>query len=216
MTKGNITLDRQALEVKYRNSRSNLLLIIGFTVINIILLVTKSNSYFLFSAYIPYVLVDLGMLLCGKYPAEYYGEAFSSAEFFGPGVFWGLLAAALVIVALYFISWIFSKNGKVGWLIFALVFFSLDTVGMLLLSEIKTDMLIDIAFHVWVIISLASGIKAASGLKKLPIEEVEIPEEATQVETETEAQAEPEFETEVETETEHGAQIEAEPEQVQE
>lgn len=176
MATPNTLSNRQALETRYKNSRANLLLVVAFTVINIILLVTKSNTYFLFSAYIPYVLVDVGMLFCGMYPAEYYDEEFTGMRFLNPSVFAVFLVIALIIVALYFISWIFSKNNKVGWLIFALVIFAVDTAGMLVFMGFGVDGIIDIVFHVWVIISLAMGINACSKLKHLPAQEAYIPE----------------------------------------
>ena len=45
------------LESKYNKSIANLLLVVIFTVINIVLLVLNANSYFLFSAFIPYFAV---------------------------------------------------------------------------------------------------------------------------------------------------------------
>ncbi|MBE6740207.1 MAG: hypothetical protein E7565_07810 [Ruminococcaceae bacterium] len=162
--------NKQVLETRYKNSRANLLLVVVFSLINIILLITNSNTYFLFSAYIPYGLVDIGMLLCGKYPAEYYGEEFSSMQFMGASAFAVFVAVAFVLVALYFLSWLFSKKHKIGWMIFALVFFVIDTVAMLLILEIKSESIIDIVFHVWVIVSLILGINACSKLKKIPTE----------------------------------------------
>lgn len=164
-------LDRQVLETKYKNARGNLLVVLAFTAINILLLVTQSNTYFLFSAYIPYALVSLGMILCGMFPAEYYGEEFAGLEFFSSSLFFVFLAVAIVIMALYLISWIFSKKKKVGWMIFALVLFSVDTAGMLIIEGIALDSIFDIAFHVWVIISLVQGIKAYSKLKNMPEEQ---------------------------------------------
>ncbi len=171
MSTPNTLSNRQTLETKYNQSRSNILLVVAFTVINLILLVINSNTYFLFSAFIPYMLGDFGMMLCGMYPAEYYGEDFSSMEFFVPSVFAVFLAIALIIVALYLISWIFSKKNKVGWMIFALVIFVIDTVGMLAFVNLDVSWIIDIAFHAWVIISLALGINAGVKLKKLPADE---------------------------------------------
>ena len=48
--KNNKTSERYTLENKYNTTRYNLLLVIGFTLINIVLLVTNSDRYFLFSA----------------------------------------------------------------------------------------------------------------------------------------------------------------------
>lgn len=168
---------RQVLENKYASSRHNILLVVVFTVINLILLVTNSNTYFLFSAYVPYFIADLGMLLGGKYPAEVYTGELAGLEIAGNGFFVAMLVTAIVIVVLYLLSWIFSKK-KSGWMIFALVFFILDTLAMFALIGISADQIIDILFHAWVIISLISGISAYSKLKKLPEEPEEEPVEA--------------------------------------
>lgn len=166
--------ERQLLESKYAAARSNLLLVMAFTVINIVLLVTNSNSYFLFSAYIPYMFADLGMYLCGRYPAEYYGADISVTAddvFLGNSFFVLMLVVAAFILFLYLLCWIFSKKHGAGWLIAALVFFGIDTLGMLYMVEFSTDTVIDILFHLWVIFCLVAGIRAASALKKLPPEE---------------------------------------------
>lgn len=175
--------ERETLTNKYMNARHNLLLVVAFTLINIVLLVTNSDTYFLFSAYIPYLIVDLGMLLCGKYPAEVYTGELAGMEFLNDTFFVVTLVIAAVFLVLYLLSWIFSKKPRVGWMIFALVIFIIDTAGMLLIAGISTDMIIDIVFHVWVVVSLISGISAYFKLKKLP-EEVEAPAEAP-VEAET-------------------------------
>ena len=69
---GNTSTNRAALEGAYKSSVSNLLLVIVFSLINIVLLVANSSTYFLFSAFIPYVIADYGMFFSGSYPAEYY------------------------------------------------------------------------------------------------------------------------------------------------
>lgn len=162
---------RQVLESKFANARHNVLLVVLFTAINIILLVTNSNTYFLFSAYIPYILVDLGMLLCGMYPSEFYTGEFGGMEFLDKSFFAVMLGIAAVILILYLLSWILSKKNRVGWMIFALVFFGIDTVLMLLLNGIAVESIIDIVFHGWVIFSLATGVHAHCKWKKLPEEE---------------------------------------------
>lgn len=167
--------EREALTSKYQNARHNILLVVVFTLINIILLVTNSNTYFLFSAAIPYYIADLGMFLCGKYPAEYYVGELAGMEFLNDTFLVVTLVIAAVILVLYLLSWILAKKPRVGWMIFALVFFVTDTAGMLLLTGISSDMIVDILFHGWVIVSLISGISAYFKLKKLP-EEEELPQ----------------------------------------
>ena len=56
---------RDMLEQKYNGSRANLLLVIVFTAINMILMVAGSDTYFLFSAFVPYMMVVVGALLGG-------------------------------------------------------------------------------------------------------------------------------------------------------
>lgn len=162
---------RQALESKFASARHNILLVVVFTAINILLLVTNSNTYFLFSAYIPYIVVDFGMLLCGMYPSEFYTGEFGGMEFLDKSFFAVTVGIAAVILIVYLLSWILSKKNRVGWMIFVLVFFSLDTVLMLLLNGIAMESIVDIVFHGWVIFSLASGIHAYYKGKKLPLEE---------------------------------------------
>lgn len=176
---------RQLLINKYMNARHNILLVVIFTLINIVLLVAQSNTYFLFSATIPYYLADLGMLLCGKYPAEYY-VGMGDVAFLDNSFLVVVLVIAAMILLLYLFSWIFSKKPRVGWMIFALVFFVLDTLVMLLLMGISADMIIDIVFHLWVIVSLTIGIVSYFKLKKLPAEESieQLPEEPFPVEPE--------------------------------
>ena len=169
--------EREKLTNRYQSARHNILLVLVFTLINIVLLVTNSNTYFLFSAAIPYYIADLGMFLCGKYPAEYYLSEAPNMEFLDSSFLVVTLVIAAVILVLYLLSWILAKKPRVGWMIFALVLFILDTGAMLLISGISADMIMDIVFHGWVIVSLISGISAYFKLKQLPEEEESFPVE---------------------------------------
>lgn len=160
---------RAALEGKYNSARYNLLGVIAFTAINLILLIANTGSYFLFSAYLPYFFVDMGMYLCNKYPAEYYDEFFQPLETpFPDGVFYAMIVIAVVILLAYLLCFIFSSKKRVGWLIAALVFFGIDTAAYLLLFGIDLTAILDILFHAWVIYYLVSGIIAHNKLKNLP------------------------------------------------
>lgn len=86
-------------------------------------------------------------------------------------VFCGIVAG--MILVLYLLSWILSKKPRVGWMIFALVVFVIDTAALLLMVVNIADWIIDIAFHGWVIFSLINGIISYFKLKKLPEEEPE-------------------------------------------
>ena len=77
---------RQRLEQKYNSARINLALVVAFTLVNLVLLAVNADTYFLFSAYVPYLITSVGMLICGKYPAEFY-EGMEDVVVFGNGVF---------------------------------------------------------------------------------------------------------------------------------
>ena len=180
--KNNKTSERYTLENKYNTTRYNLLLVVGFTLVNIVLLLVDSNTYFLFSAYIPYTVATMGMILCGKYPLEYYGGGSpSDYNFMDQTAFVGFVALAVILVALYALAYIFTKKVRPGWLIFALVIFILDTLFMFIDAGIQTDMLIDYLFHIWVIVSLIIGVSAGYKLKKLPPEEEQLLDESEPV-----------------------------------
>ena len=160
---------------KYRISRMNLLLVVIFTMINLVLLITNANSYFLFSAFIPYFITGLGMLLCGRFPSDYYAGGFEDVVFFNDSLFFILLIISVTLTLLYLLAWYMSNKNRVGWIIFALVFFGLDTLGMLLINGISLESLVDILFHAWVIYYLSAGINAHYKLKKLPPEDTTAP-----------------------------------------
>lgn len=164
---------RQLYEQKYRVSRMNLLLVLVFTAINLILLVTNADSYFLFSAFLPYYFAGIGMLLCGRFPPEFY-EGAEDIVFLDTSVFAFLLAVAILFTLMYLVAFLLSNKGRVGWLIFALVFFGVDTLGMFVLNGISLESILDLAFHAWIIYELSVGIHAHYQLKKLPPEE-EVP-----------------------------------------
>lgn len=158
---------RQALVNKYSAARNNLLIVVAFSLVNILMLATNSGTYFLFSASVPYLLTDIGMGLCGMYPPEYY-EGLEGMYILDKSVFVILLVISLLILGVYLICWIFSKK-KCGFLITALVLFSIDTVVMLLSYGLSS--IVDLVFHVWIIVILSIGINAHFKLKKLPPEE---------------------------------------------
>ena len=179
--------ERRMLESKYNSARSNLLLVIVFSLINLILLITQSNVYFLFSAAIPYALTDLGMFYCGMYADEYYTGELAGIEFLEPSFFVILLAISLIIIIFYFVCYLLSKKNKVAWLIVALVLFSLDTLVMFWYYGISVNMLLDLAFHVWMIVILALGIRAHFKLQALPPEQVVIEGEAVEISENTDS-----------------------------
>ncbi len=166
-----IPSERIMLERRYHSARSDILYVLIFTVINLALLLFDSNTYFLFSAFLPYFAVSMGKILCGMMPDDYYTDGLEGLEPIDSSFFAVMLAFAIIGTALYFISWLLSKKHKIGWMIFALVIFAIDTLLFLLLS-FSMEAIVDLIFHVWFIVGLSRGIHAHYKLLKLPEEEV--------------------------------------------
>ena len=161
---------KQAYDLKYNSSRTNILLALILTVVNIGMLIAGGDSYFLFSIFIPYYAVMMGTILTGHYPPDWTPEDYADLPVLDNSFLVVMIVIAVAIMAFYLLSWIFSSKHRVGWLIFALAFFSADTLLMLLLGGFDLTVLVDLAFHIWVVVSLAMGIHAHSKWKSLPDE----------------------------------------------
>ena len=165
----------QKLNARYNTARTNILLVIILTVINSALLFMGSDTYFVFSAAIPYYMTLMGLLYTGRMPAEWY----EGVEGFIPDpdvVFYIYLAIAIAFIVFYALTLALSKKYGYGWVLAALIVFVVDTFAMFYLNGFAEDMILDIVFHAWVVISLARGVIAAINLKKLPEEEPYIPQ----------------------------------------
>lgn len=158
---------RAALEGKYSSARYNLLGVVLFTIVNIVILFIDTESYFLFSAFLPYYISTLGLLFSGKLPAEYYEGVEDFVAFPDTVMVVALVIAAVILIA-YLLCFIFSNKNRVGWLVAALVLFGIDTAAYILLIGIDFSAILDILFHVWVLYYLVAGILAYNKLKNLP------------------------------------------------
>lgn len=143
-----ILAKRQQFAKSYASARSNLLLAIILTVVNIVLFFAESGTMLLFSVSVPYYAVFIGFL-------------FDALEI-------GIGVAAVVLIA-YLLCWLFSKKNS-GWLVVAAVLFAVDTLAMAGLYLLMEDMsgIMDAVIHICVMYYLVVGIRAAAQLKKLP------------------------------------------------
>lgn len=143
---------------QYASARANLLLVVIFTLVNVALCLFGTDTYFLFSAIVPYFIAVVGAETCGLYPEEYYAEmGMTEADLLPNGFIAVFAAIAIVILALYFVCWLLSKK-HVAFMIAALVLFVIDTVAMFVLFVPGLDMILDYVFHAWVLVSLILGI----------------------------------------------------------
>ena len=157
--------------VTFSRSRGVLLAVVAFTVINLLLETFGADFYLLYSASVPqFVLLiadEIGI----------YG--------FG-------LVLALIITAVYLVCWALSKRWRI-FILIALILFSLDTLFLLLLvidAENFSLFLIDLAFCVWILFSLARGSIAWFKLRRVSPDEIlalqdEISQAAQTYETDT-------------------------------
>lgn len=170
--------ERVLLQNKYNASRNNLLLVVIFSLINVFICVFGGETYFLFSAIVPYYIAFIGAMFCGKFSDEFYAEVgLHESEFWSESILAVFVAIAIIIIAVYLVLFIFSKK-KVGFLIAATVLFIIDTVALFYLFGIAADSIVDYIFHAWVIISLIIGIRAHFKLKDLPEEEIATPNDS--------------------------------------
>lgn len=143
---------------RYNAARANLLLVVVLTAVNLVLLVLNSDMQFLFSASFPSLAYMIGDALSAE----------TGIALFRVGAL--LLGAGCI--GLYLLCWLCSKKLR-GFMIAALVLFGMDCLaflGMLALVEWDVSMIIDAAFHAWVLWALISGVVAMAQLHGQPQE----------------------------------------------
>lgn len=145
----------QSLDTKYKQKRMTLLLIVIFSVVNLFAL-TFGDTYFVFSSYFTMIIPIFGL--------EFYvatGDSMYLIVTFVLGI---------ISVVPYLLAWIFSKKTPI-WMIIGTALFGIDTIFLLLdipvfLAAGDFTMIIDLAFHVFILIYLGIGIKQGFDLKR--------------------------------------------------
>lgn len=155
------TTPANPLVQKYASARSNLMLMLALTALNIVLLIVEADYMLLFSATIPYV-ASIYAMIYGMVPG---GESYMYAA----------ISVAAVCLVLYLICWLLSKK-NVTWMIVAFVLFILDTVYMayFYISASDASGILDVLIHALVLYYLFVGVKSGLELKKQPEEVVEV------------------------------------------
>lgn len=162
------TFSQVQSDMKYKQAKGSLLAIILFSFINLFAL-TFTDSYYLFSSYITQLFGIMAWVAL---------EEASTA----------LVAIFIIIGALtlipYLLCFIFAKK-RVGWMIAALVLFSIDTLLLIIMelpyiAESGITIIIDLVFHAYGIFALATAVKyglQAKKIKESPVEPAPITEE---------------------------------------
>jgi len=152
---------RDQIEKRFYDSRNNLLVVIAFTFVNIVLAITNTDLYFLFSAGIPMYLLYLG---------SEYSLISGDISFSAFGVI-----AAFASVSIYGVFWYISKNYK-GWIIAALVYYSLDALLSIryiasIFGGFTFSLMIELLFITWMMYYRVTGTMAWYKLRTMPPDE---------------------------------------------
>ena len=152
---------KENLNRKIASARSSLLVMMIFTVVNMVMAVMDAGTYFLFSLSVPYYLTMLGMYMEGGIVGTYTVT--------------GMVIGGAILVV-FLLCWLLSKK-KTGWLTVATVLMVLDSLALAVFSfalyENPAVNFMDFLFHFWILVTLSQAILAARKLKKLPAENTE-------------------------------------------
>lgn len=144
----------KTLQRRIQAARGNLILVIIFTIANIMSYWFQFGFMMPFSAFIPFTIFDF----------SYY----FSVELNDPNLFIGGIILASGVILLYIMGYVLSKK-KPEWLTFMLVMYVFDTVVMLYLFigifAFNSTMILDILFHIWVLYYFTNGVLAVNKLK---------------------------------------------------
>ena len=149
-----------SLIASYQRGRNNLLSALLVSVVNIILGAVEATFYFPFCAWLPYQFGYLGILQLME---------FDALPLVSQRLTLGYLLIAVVALVVLLLCWIFSRK-HFGWLITAFVLFSLD-LGVLVWSSVSfqlPELLLDIFFHIWILVILFLGLRAGIRARKMP------------------------------------------------
>ena len=159
---------REEVEMKYKRNRYYLLLVAIVSIVNLFSL-AFSQSYFLFSARLPALFVELALPM-------------SENEIVEPSAFIVPIIIGIILTVPYLLCFFLSKK-RPGWMIPALVFFSIDCLFIIFLALFDvTAVIVDILFHALVMFYLITGVINGFKLKSMP-EDEPLPEFGAEGET---------------------------------
>jgi hypothetical protein len=153
------TADTKQQILIFEKSRNNLLLVIAFTVINLVLIYFEANVNFLFSATVPQFVFNVAKVVADNTDMNIF-------------LIIGLVIAFLAVLA-YFIFWLLARRARVL-ILAALIFFCIDSILLIYLvinnDDFNFSVLMEIAFHVWILYYLFTGVKAWNKLRGVSTE----------------------------------------------
>lgn len=166
---------RQRLERNVAGGRNALLVVIVFTAINIIMAFSGGDSYFLFSAAIPYYLVVNALYQCGMMPNDWYEAPKSEYIFADPSSLVAPTVFAVLILALFLVLFLLFKR-NLGYMIASAALVLIDTVALVALFGVS-DGLSDIVFHILILAYLVTAVVASVRLRTAPDDDAPAPQQ---------------------------------------
>ena len=166
---------KEAFARELKTSNMNILAVVVLSLVNVLMVLLDSSTYFPFCASVPVYLTMIFSELCGMRSEEFYeaayGPEWTSAEFLPSGLFWGVVVFAAIIIGVYFLLWYLSKKKK-GAVTVLMVLYALDTIALLFFNvavyEFQFMSIIELVFHAWVFYYLILALKALDGIEIAP------------------------------------------------
>lgn len=137
-------------EKQVNAARSTLLLIVILSVVNIFSLIL-SETYFLFSAYLPQIFIGMALYV-------------------DPTLLMPMIVVSIIYILPYLLCFFFAKKRK-GWLVGALVLFLIDSAFFLLdffslIALGDYSMIMDLVIRAYAIFSLVMGVISFKKIKE--------------------------------------------------
>lgn len=161
--------EAERLQQRINTARYSMILVAALTALNAIMLLTGTDTYFLFSAALPYHLVVIASELVSE---------------LGSGPLYLSMCFLFVVVAAYVVCFAFG-NKHIAWLIAALSMFVIDTVYYIFIlftfylplaanGEISAmNIVIEALFHAYALYYFVIAVVNAFKLKKIKAAEAE-------------------------------------------
>ena len=138
----------------FKKARSNLLVVIVFTIINIVFIARDTGFNFSFSAILPQRVFWIGLI-------SYFETGNNFFMIIG-------LIIALFTIGIYFVFWLFANRAR-ALILAALIFFGIDSLLLLCIVYFSTPFsfiyLVNIVFHCWILYYLINGTRAWAKLR---------------------------------------------------
>jgi len=143
--------------LKFEKARNNLLVVIAYSVINLILTAFDAGVIFLFSTTLPQFVFVMGRNLAIDMGSNIFATM-------------GLVIAIILIIP-YFVFWLLAKRARVLILV-ALILISIDSLLLLYFIigiEFQWTYLLELAFRVWILYYLINGVMAWAKIRNISI-----------------------------------------------